>query len=245
METEIEWTEEKSRRLWDYYARTLRAEEYFSRHSGGYILRALRHWVDLRLGNVLDFGCGPGYMLDHLVRHSSGKVFGLDFSEGSIAKTDGRLKGDPHYGGAWFTRELPAPVGSSSMDAVISVEVIEHLTDDMLRGMLHEVRRVLKDDGRLIITTPNEEDLEASKMFCPNCACTYHRWQHIRSWSADSLEQLLADNGFTPVVIRATFFRSGMAQWMSALKHLVKRILRRPVAVQRPHLFAVAKKNPD
>jgi SAM-dependent methyltransferase len=242
VETEIQWTEEKSRRLWDYYARTLQPADYFSRHSGGHILRAVRPWADLRNGSILDFGCGPGYLLEHLVRRSSGKVFGLDFSAGSIARTDGRLNGEPRYGGAWFTRDLPSPVESSSMDTVISIEVIEHLTDDMLQGMFREIRRILKDDGRLVITTPNEEDLETSKLFCPNCESRYHRWQHIRSWSADSLKALLTDNGFAPVVVRATCFRSMRAGWAAALKNTVARILGRSVAVQKPHLFAVATK---
>jgi hypothetical protein len=56
------------------------------------------------------------------------------------------------------------------------------------------------------------------------------------------LKALLTDNGFAPVVVRATCFRSMRAGWAAALKNTVARILGRSVAVQKPHLFAVATK---
>ena len=40
---------------------------------------------------------------------------------------------------------------------VISFETIEHVDEAMQRGFLTEIRRVLKDDGILIISTPNKE----------------------------------------------------------------------------------------
>ena len=50
-----------------------------------------------------------------------------------------------------------------------------------------------------MITTPNEEVLSNNAVFCPECGHEFHRWQHLRSWSADSLASALARHGFEPL----------------------------------------------
>jgi SAM-dependent methyltransferase len=79
---------------------------------------------------------------------------------------------------------------------VLSVETIEHVLDDELANLLTEVRRVLRPGGTAIVTTPNDEDLAAGMNFCPACGIEYHQWQHVRSWSADSLQSALENAGF-------------------------------------------------
>jgi 2-polyprenyl-3-methyl-5-hydroxy-6-metoxy-1,4-benzoquinol methylase len=239
---DIEWTEEKSRRLWDYYARTSTPEDYFSNHSGDHILRALQPWVDFSRGHVLDFGCGPGFLMKKMLASSQGKIYGLDFSENSVQEASARCQGDPHFGGARFTKALPSPFESESMDTVASIEVIEHLLDDALEGMMVEIRRLLKPGGKIVITTPNEEVLENSKIFCPNCDVKFHKWQHIRTWSAASLTQLLKTHGFEPITVQSTYFQPPRASRLNSLKNVVKRLLGRPAYHPRPHLFAVALK---
>jgi len=56
---------------------------------------------------------------------------------------------------------------------------------------------LLRPNGKLVLTTPNEENLDASKIICPNCSAVFHRMQHVRNWSADALAERLAANGFS------------------------------------------------
>jgi 2-polyprenyl-3-methyl-5-hydroxy-6-metoxy-1,4-benzoquinol methylase len=81
-------------------------------------------------------------------------------------------------------------------DAILVLEVIEHLNDDALETLLGEVHRILESGGVIIFTTPNDEQLENAHIFCPSCEKVFHRWQHVRSWSETRLRQYLEERGF-------------------------------------------------
>ena len=71
-----------------------------------------------------------------------------------------------------------------------------------LDEVLAECLRALAPGGRLFVTTPNGEDLDVERTICPECGCTFHRWQHVRSWTAQSLASRLSAVGFGPVEAR-------------------------------------------
>jgi len=96
----------------------------------------------------------------------------------------------------------------STIDLVISVEVIEHLKDDELSASLGEIYSVLKPEGYLVVTTPHEEDLGANKTICPECGCIFNRWQHLRKWSVANLKETMERANFKTVHISKTVFGS-------------------------------------
>jgi 2-polyprenyl-3-methyl-5-hydroxy-6-metoxy-1,4-benzoquinol methylase len=53
------------------------------------------------------------------------------------------------------------PYSDATFDAVVSLEVIEHLKNP--RHFMREIERILKVSGRCLITTPNQISL-ASKL---------------------------------------------------------------------------------
>lgn len=55
--------------------------------------------------------------------------------------------------------DSPFPYTTSSFDVVVFGEIIEHLLNDPLK-VLREIKRVLKPDGILVLTTPNVARLE-------------------------------------------------------------------------------------
>lgn len=55
--------------------------------------------------------------------------------------------------------DTPFPYANKSFDVVIFGEIIEHLLNDPLK-VLREIKRVLKPDGILVLTTPNVARLE-------------------------------------------------------------------------------------
>jgi SAM-dependent methyltransferase len=93
---------------------------------------------------VLDAPCGDGSLAATL-RQAGYDAHGVDIN---AAGAD--LLG-PRYHDADLNGRLP--FGDASFDALLSIEGIEHLEDRF--AYLRELRRVLKPEGTLILTTPN------------------------------------------------------------------------------------------
>jgi SAM-dependent methyltransferase len=240
---DVRWDEAEVARLWSYYATNPAIQAmHFSRVAGAKIREVVRPWIDLDRGSVLDYGCGPGYMIDHLLARSEGKVFGLEFGADAAALANRRLGGQPAFGRVEHVPSLPSAFAPASVDAVTCIEVLEHLNDEHLTGALAEIRRLLKPGGRLLVTTPNEENLESGKTICPHCASVFHRWQHVRSWSAPLLAATLERAGFRVIVCRGALFEEIPKTWYDRTKTVVRRWLGLKDEPYEPHLFAVAEK---
>jgi SAM-dependent methyltransferase len=131
----------------DYELQTHRAEDrhwwYRGRRS------VLEGVIDgLRLparARILDAGCGSGRNMIELARH--GTVTGVELSATSVALARERSAGEVIEGSV-----LEMPFDSASFDLAVSLDVIEHLQDDL--AALRELRRVVAPGGALLITVP-------------------------------------------------------------------------------------------
>lgn len=193
-EWEIPWSDEQVARLWNYYSRTL-PHAYFSKLFGARILKHCGLPLSTPL-HVLDFGCGPGFLWDHLRSLNARWIYtGADFSPDSVHSLEHKAAGVSGFAEARHIRSLPTTFADNSFDAILLIEVVEHLRDDHLQATLKEASRLLKSGGTIVITTPNQEDLGRSKKMCPNCGATFHEWQHVRSWSKETLAECVAQYG--------------------------------------------------
>jgi SAM-dependent methyltransferase len=223
-EHKILWDDEKVTRLWDHYSRTPPYSGiYFSRLHGAEILRH-SGLAGSSSAEVLDFGCGTGYMWDHIVQNAPGwRYTGLDFSPASVQALQSRAGGHPKFARAVHTSSLPSPFGDDFFDIVILVEVVEHLADGHLDATFREALRVLKPGGVLLITTPDSEDLTSSTKFCPDCGCVFHEWQHVRSWTSASLTETLQGYGFELERSKSAVFGSRFHKFAVAARRLLSR----------------------
>jgi 2-polyprenyl-3-methyl-5-hydroxy-6-metoxy-1,4-benzoquinol methylase len=116
---------------------------------------ARRHLGDLRrykrAGRLLDVGCSAGIFLK-AARAAGWEVCGVELSEDTASIARQRFGLDVR-GGA-LTESTFAP---ASFDAVTLWDVVEHLPDPV--PVLRIARTILKDDGVLLIETPNVEGL--------------------------------------------------------------------------------------
>jgi SAM-dependent methyltransferase len=125
---------------------------------------------------VLDAGCGVGYGTAFLAERAR-RVVGVDLSEEAISYARRR------YGAAnveFAVADLLAlDRGDAEFDVVCAFETIEHLTKP--ERFVAEARRVLRDDGVLIASTPraDETDERPANPF------------HEREFSAREFERLL------------------------------------------------------
>ncbi len=117
----------------------------------------LHNWNRLAGKIVVDCPAGSGYS-SGLLRDAGAKVEAYDlFPE--FFKTEGVECKAADIGG-----ELP--VHSSHADYVLFQEGIEHLPDQL--HALQEMNRILKPEGRLLLTTPNYSNLRAKLSYMLN-----------------------------------------------------------------------------
>jgi 2-polyprenyl-3-methyl-5-hydroxy-6-metoxy-1,4-benzoquinol methylase len=139
-------------------------------------------------GRVLDVGCGDGDFVAHL-KPRGWEVHGIEFSDAGCKLA--RAKGVQVYQGELKAANFP----DGYFDVVTFWHVIEHLTDPMAE--ISEARRILRDDGLLVIEVPNI----ASSIFK---LCRESWWlldipRHLQHYTPDTLQKLLQRAGFASV----------------------------------------------
>jgi len=102
---------------------------------------------------VLDIACGTGYGAKILAEAGAAKVIAVDADKGAIefaAKNYFHPQVSYEVGSA---EQLAVP--DKTIDVVVSFETIEHLKNQA--AFLAELAKVVKDDGLVIVSTPNRE----------------------------------------------------------------------------------------
>lgn len=202
---EIEWTEEKVANFWSYLSSNKAySDEYFSSKKGESLISFVGKYTDFE-GRILDFGCAKGFLIGHLLKKGI-ECEGVDFSEGSIAYVNNRFKDNPLFKGAKKTSGFPLPFEDESIDIIFFIETIEHLLPHQLSGTLSEINRILRKGGIVIATTPNNENLEESKVMCPECGSIFHKVQHISSFTPKGLASLMEEHGFNILISHPAYF---------------------------------------
>ncbi len=147
----------------------------------------LREFTDLELTLANFFGPSETEELEQTVEH-------LDRASGEMTETSLSSSIFNIEGGNF-------PFEDDHFDVVLFCEIIEHLTSDPLVAM-REIKRVLKPDGVLILTTPNVNRLEnvAKMIEGENIYDPYSGYgaygRHNREYNKDELRQLLTYLGF-------------------------------------------------
>lgn len=102
---------------------------------------------------VLDIGCGSGIISNECARKGA-IVYGFDLSSGAVKYAKAKeIKGTMFV----IADAQNIPFKSDYFDAVVCSEVIEHLPEP--EKMIAEITRVLKNQGRLFLFTPNSRSL--------------------------------------------------------------------------------------
>jgi SAM-dependent methyltransferase len=141
---------------------------------------------------VLDLGCGDGAFTAALARAGARPV-GVEVAAEPLRRARAR---DPSL--ELHLVSGPLPFAPGEFDVVWAGEVIEHVADGT--GLLDQVRRVLRPDGRLLITTPDHPPWLRWRLGLSRRAFERHfdpRLDHVRFFTVRTLTLLLEDAGFT------------------------------------------------
>lgn len=145
-------------------------------------------------GRILDVGCGRGRILDEFKKRGW-ETFGTERSEQAAraAKEEFGLNVRAITLEEWGFED-------KFFDVITLGHVLEHLSDP--RGTLREVSRILKDDGLLVVSTPNFDSFQAK--------VSKEKWfhldvpRHYYHFSTGTLTRMLESVGFR--VWRQHFF---------------------------------------
>lgn len=139
-------------------------------------------------GKLLDVGCGPGFLLAE-AKAQGWRVQGVDLS--SWAKDTAMER----FGVEVFRGDLSeAKFHDKSFDTVVMNDVIEHLEDP--KACLREVRRVLKNDGVLYLSTP---DIDSAWSRLLRAKWWGINKYHLSYFSRETLEKMFYETGFKSV----------------------------------------------
>jgi methionine biosynthesis protein MetW len=148
---------------------------------------------------VLDVACGDGTTAAYLNRQGY-KVWGIDISKKAVDKARSLRVGTFRKGNV----EGGLPYQTRFFDVVILGDIVEHLLEP--ENLLTESKRVLKKNGRLILS-------------CPNMGFWLYRWHyfktgeipitdgrikdpwktgHIRFYTISNIKDMLRNSGFEP-----------------------------------------------
>jgi 2-polyprenyl-3-methyl-5-hydroxy-6-metoxy-1,4-benzoquinol methylase len=113
------------------------------------------------IGSIVDFGCGPGDVIDELDKTSSlisnaGKVSLIDFDESHIKQVKIRFRNKKNFD--YYSLNLENNFKPSGLyDLAIMIDVIEHLKNPV--KVLKNIKKILSLHGKLVIITPNAKSL--------------------------------------------------------------------------------------
>ena len=114
---------------------------------------------------------------------------------------------------------------NSSFDLIISTQTIEHLLDEDVDQSIIEMQRLLKTDGRLLLTTRFEEDLNIGRKVCPDCHAVFLHSQHMQSFDINRLSVLLERHGLGTIETGRSRCRNHVNEFIPKRFKFLNRVL--------------------
>jgi len=178
-------------------------ERYYQQRKVRFIRSEIRKIMKKNPGKIADLGCGEGVFLDFSNKLNQQMLtIGVDFGRKNCEKT--RIKG---HNSILADVEF-LPLKTNSIEAVFLLDVIEHLFE---QKVLSEIYRVLKENGELLLSTPNKFGIYEHKQLvyvedlflCPEDIWNALKGKprgyapyHVKLYSKKELIRVLQDRGF-------------------------------------------------
>jgi 2-polyprenyl-3-methyl-5-hydroxy-6-metoxy-1,4-benzoquinol methylase len=179
-------------------------------------LKELKHYKTR--GRLLDVGCGLRTFLE-LASETGFQVQGTDVSGFISDQTRDHNKIDVFHG-----ELISAQFPKASFDVITLWHSLEHMPDP--KGNLTEVKRILKDDGILLIAVPNLKNYIMRFCYLLIKGKKYALFSrdakelHLYHFTAQTLSRMLEEVGFEPLKVKldlsAVVLQRKFVDWISA-----------------------------
>lgn len=141
---------------------------------------------------ILELGCGPGYMLEYLRRVGYKNVKGIDVSPEQVEFASSRgIKVEEADVFEYLNRN------TGKYDIIIALDFIEHFTIEELIKLSGLIFGSLKQGGMLLLHTPNAQGFFPGRIM-------YGDLTHRTFFNPNSLKQLFNMAGFSRIEVYET-----------------------------------------
>ena len=119
---------------------------------------------------VLDLGCNSGELILAIASkmRDEGKFIGVDFNEIAIEAAVQKRNTSDIRNCEFFCCDINDFESQEKFDYILMSDVVEHLSDGELHNIIRKCGILLKEDGRIIMHTPNglNEYCQSDMTFC-------------------------------------------------------------------------------
>lgn len=149
-------------------------------------------------GQALDLGSGPGWFTIVLIENGW-DVTCVD-GEPSHEQQLRRLNADVIIGDV---REILAGMEPGQFNMILALEIVEHMEVASAKALLENIKRLLKPDGVLLVSTPNRmspiglKDYYIRELFLRGERWTAWHPNHIHIYNSWEFKGLLKESGYT------------------------------------------------
>ena len=149
--------------------------------------------------NILDLGCGNGYVAAQIAVRGH-TVHAIDVSSQGIAIARASFPLVSYHAGSVYDDDLLEKIGGP-VDCIISLEVVEHLF--FPKKLFEQSYRLLVDGGSLIVSTPYHGYLKNLVLSLTNGWDRHFGvdWDggHVKFFSKTTLSRMASERGFNNI----------------------------------------------
>lgn len=164
---------------------------------------------------IYDAGCGFGqYSYFCATRFPHSSIYGVDVKSEQIEDCTRFFRNSGLTNAQFAVEDLTQPQHENEFDLAISVDVMEHIPDDI--GVFRNLYRSLRSGGKLLVNTPS--DLGGSDAHSPDDESFIE--EHARTgYGVEEIRTKLTTVGFTVDKIRFAYGPWGSVAWRLGIKY--------------------------
>ena len=202
---EVKVTQESQQKIWDAIPPSCHAVRQKPQPDLDSVLKNRR--ASWNTGAILEVGCGNCRNLLHF-SYNDFNCYGVDFSKEMLSMAEQYCKKHDLQVKLKHGFATALPFKDSSFDYVLSISMLQHLSGEERLNALREIRRVLKRNGKALVTVWNKLQgrffFKKSDTYVPWHVKNkkYQRYYHI--FTPWELESSIKSAGFQ--VVRKNFF---------------------------------------